>query len=220
MKRLTALLIDDHALVRQGCRQALEAMNVDVVAEADNGEQGFQEFLSHRPRLVVMDLSMAAGGGIEAIRRIRGEAPDARILVLSMHDEPAIAARALNAGALGYVTKTARAQDFVDAIKHIADGEHYLSHDIALALAISSSGRKGDPLSSLTDREFEIFQMLVDGQTTAEISANLGLSPKSVTNIHLRIKHKLNTRSLADLVRLAISTGAGKRNILPNAPQE
>lgn len=222
MNTHTAMLVDDHALVRQGCRQAVEAAGFEVVSEAENGEQAYQQFMTHRPRLVIMDLTMTQGGGIEAIKRIRAEAKDTCILVLSMHDEPAIAARALNAGALGYVTKTAAAHEFIQALQHVANGEHYLSHDVAVALAVAPSDKEWDPLRSLTDREFGVFQMLVDGRTTAEISTALGLSPKSVTNVHLRIKHKLDARNLADLVHLAISAGAAKKNILPpaGAPQQ
>lgn len=215
MDKLTVLLVDDHALVRQGLRQALEAAGYEVTAEAENGEQGYQAFLKHQPVLVIMDLSMAAGSGIEAIHRIRASDANARILVVSMHDEPAIAARAINAGALGYVTKTTSAQAFMQAVKKVAHGDHFLSHDVALALATSSPDGKSDPLSALSDRELEVLQMLVSGHSVAEISDTLNICAKSVTNIHLRIKRKLNTRSFADLIHLAISTGISKRNILP-----
>lgn len=215
MDSVTALLIDECVLLRRGCRQALEDSGYTVVADAANRAAGITEFMTHRPDLVVMELS-AATGGIDAIEQLLAIDGNARILVLSIHDKPGIAERALHAGARGYVAKTAGAEEFLAGAHEVTQGGRYLSEELALALALSPLSNPVDPLEVLTNREFEIFQLLVEGKRTSEISAALDLTPKSVTNTYLRIKRKLRANGLADLVQLAINTATLKRNILPS----
>lgn len=214
MDAVTALLIDECALLRCGCRQTLECAGYVVLADAASWPAGITEFTLHHPNLVVMELSVASGG-IHAIKHLLAIDGSARILVLSMHDEPAIVERALQAGARGYVAKSASAEEFLAGAREVSHGGRYLSEELALALALSPLSNRVDPLAVLTNREFEIFQLLVEGQRTGEISAALGLTPKSVTNNYLRIKRKLRAKGLADLVRLAINTGTIKRNVSP-----
>jgi DNA-binding NarL/FixJ family response regulator len=209
------MLVDDHALVRQGCKQALEAAGFDVVAEAANGEAAYQGFFKISPDAVVMDLSMNNVSGWEVIDRICSRAPGARILVLTMHDEPTLAARALKAGALGYITKTADADTLVEAVRRVARGELYLSPEIAMPLAVTDVLSTDNPLAVLSPREFEVFRMLVDGTSNADIATALSLSQKTVTNCNLRIKQKLGQRSLADLVKLALRCGVTRHNAPP-----
>jgi two-component system, NarL family, invasion response regulator UvrY len=209
------MLADDHALVRQGCRQVLEDAGFEIVCEAINGEDAYIKFCQHRPRVVIMDLSMNNGSGLDAINRIYTRFHDARILVLTMHDDPHIVARALKAGAIGYLSKTADADTLVAAVKHVGMGKSFLSNEIALPLALTGINEADNPLGILSPREFEIFRLLADGTSNTEIAQTLSMSKKTVTNYYMRIKQKLGQRSLADLVKLAIRYGVNKQNILP-----
>lgn len=208
------MLVDDHTLIRQCCRQSFEAAGFKVVAEAGSGEEAVQQYIRTRPRAVVMDLSMKNIGGLEAIKRIRTRDPQARILVLSMHDEPAIAARAIRAGACGYVTKTSDADTLIDAVRRVSAGETYLSPELALPLALIDGIDADNPLRSLSPREFEVLCHLVDGDTVAEIAEALSLSHKTVGNCLIRIRQKLGAKGLVDLIKLALSFGINKQNIL------
>jgi DNA-binding NarL/FixJ family response regulator len=210
--KITILLVDDHAIVRQGCRLLLEQAGFEVVAEASSGDDAYTCYLAHRPRVVVMDLTIPGMGGMEAIRRIRARVPEAGIVVFTMHDDPMIGTRALRAGASAYVTKTSAPRDLVEAVRRAARAECYLSQDIAQAIALHGLESPKNSLAALTAREFEVFRMLAEGKSCAKIAESLSLSPKSVSNYSLRIKQKLGAASLADLVRLAISEGIAKQN--------
>ncbi|MGH9879398.1 MAG: response regulator, partial [Nitrososphaerales archaeon] len=204
------LLVDDHAIARRGCRQLLEQANFKAIREATSGEEALYSYLEEKPQIIVMDLSMAGMGGLEAIRRILSRTPSTRIVVFTMHDDPTFAARALRAGVLGYVTKTSPPECLVEAVRRALNGKIYLSQDIAQALALCNLKPGAHPLTSLSNREFDVFQMLVEGKTCAQIAATLSLSQKSVSNYSLRIKQKLGAQSVADLVRIAITHGVPK----------
>lgn len=212
--KTSVLIADDHAIVHQGCRLLFEQAGFEVLGDAGSGEDAYAQFLKHRPQVVVMDLTMPGMGGFETVRRIRAQAPDACIVVFSMHDDPVVAARALRAGVQGYVTKTSAPAELVEAVKRAAHGDSYLSHDVAQSIALSRLDVRGDPLSQLSAREFDIFHMLSEGNSYAEIAQRLSLSPKSVANYALRIKQKLGARSLADLIRIGIATRTTRRNVI------
>jgi two-component system invasion response regulator UvrY len=214
MDAVTVLLIDEYPLLRRGCRQVLEGAGYQVIAEATSGVDGVMEFTTHHPQLVVMEIT-AAAGGIGTIRQLLAIDASARILVLSMHDSPAIAERALQAGGRGYIAKSACAEEFLTGARQVSHGGRYLSEELALALALSPLSNRVDPLAVLSSREYEIFQLLVEGRRTADLAKALGLTPKSVTNSYLRIKRKLHAESLPDLVRFAIAAGTIKHNVLP-----
>lgn len=214
MDTVTVLLIDEYPLLRHGCRQELEAAGYAVIAEAASGSDGVTEFTAHPPQLVVMEIT-AAAGGLGTVRQLLAIDANAQILVLSMHDSPAIAERALQAGARGYVAKSACTEEFLTGARQVSQGGRYLSEELALALALSPLSNHVDPLAVLSSREYEIFQFLVEGQRTADLAKALGLTPKSVTNSYLRIKRKLHAESLPDLVRLAIAANTIKHNVLP-----
>jgi DNA-binding NarL/FixJ family response regulator len=203
--------------VRDGCRLLFQQADFNIVGEALSGEDAYAQYQKRKPQVVVMDLTMPGIGGLEAIRRIRSQSPEAGIVVFTMHDDPIIATRALQAGANCYVTKTSAPGDLVQAVKSAATGKFYLSRDIAQSVALSNLGMHKSPLEALTSREFEIFRSLVDGMGSAEIAAIFSLTPKSVTNYAIRIKQKLGARSLADLVRLAMDAGVVKQNVVPPA---
>ncbi len=205
------LLVDDHEIVRQGCRLLFEQAGYTVAAEVSSGEDAYEKHVKLKPQLTVMDLAMPGVGGIEAIRRIRSHSPQARIVVFTMRDHPLIVTRVLRAGVLGYVTKTNPPQILLEAVKRALAGGFYLSQDIAQAIALSNIDIRHSPLASLTPRELEIFRMLSEGRSSSEIAETLSLSHKSVANYALRVKQKLGMRNVAELVRLAMSEGLIER---------
>jgi two-component system invasion response regulator UvrY len=205
---IRVLLVDDHAVVRAGFRRLLEQTpGICVVSEAASGDEAYRIFGHCQPEVTVMDLSMPGMGGLEAIRRIVGRFPDARILVFSMHETAAFAQQALKAGARGYVTKASAPEVLVEAVCAIAAGRTFLSREMAQALAIESIAGDRDPLTALTTREFEIFRLLAAGRTTEEIAEALYVSAKTVANHATQIKQKLNISSAVELHRLALRLG-------------
>lgn len=209
------LLVDDHEIVRRGCRELLNHAGYHVSHEAATGEEAWRVFRTHAPQLVILDLSMEHMGGLEIIRRVRAHRSDTAVIVFTMHDEPTYATRALQAGALGYITKTSPPESLIEGIGRVLGGSVYLSQDIAQAIALSELSINDGPVETLSAREFEVFQLLVDGHSNPQIAATLSLSHKSVSNYVVRIKHKLAADSVADLVRLAINQGLTKRNVDP-----
>lgn len=204
---LSVLLVDDHIIIRKGCRELLEQADVTTTFEASNGEEAYRLFVEREPDVVVMDLSMNGVSGLEAIRRMINRRPNARIVVFSMHDDPIFAARALKSGAICYVTKTSPPDELVHAVRGAALGNRHISHDVAQALVVSGLLGNQNPMAALTDREFDIFRLLVNGKSAAQIADTLSIAPKSVSNYYGRIKEKLGLHSISELVRLAISQG-------------
>jgi DNA-binding NarL/FixJ family response regulator len=202
--RIRILIADDHAIVREGYRSLLEGQaDMRVVAEAADGAAAYARFVESAPDVVVMDLSMPNQGGLAAVARIRQRAPEARILVFSMHENPMFALKATQAGAMGYVTKSSHPDVLVRAIRDVYAGRHALSPDIAQALALSKLQGGGEALAGLSVREFEILRMLVEAHSTEAIASALHISPKTVSNTHYQIKRKLGVSTDIELVRLA-----------------
>lgn len=199
------LLVDDHAIVREGYRSLLEKQTgLTVVAEAVDGADAYARFKACDPDLVIMDLSLPGQGGLEAIARIKQRRPDARILVFSMHQHPGFAIQATRAGALGYITKSSEPEVLIRAIHDVYQGRHSLSADIAQALALEKLACGKQALEQLTAREFEILRMIVEARSTEAIAATLNISPKTVSNCHYLIKRKLGVSSDIELTHLAI----------------
>lgn len=213
------LLVDDHAIVREGYRSLLEKQpGMQVVAEAADGDAAYARFQETSPDVVIMDLSMPGQGGLEAIIRICKRLPSARILVFSMHQNPTFAIQATQAGAKGYVTKSSNPDTLIRAVYDIYRGRHALSPDIAQALALSKLGGEHEALAELTVREFEILRMLVEAQATDEIAQALHISPKTVSNCHYQIKKKLGVATDIELVRLAVRMNVVDLLELTNQP--
>jgi len=208
MSAIRVLLVDDHAVVRAGYRTLLDsAPEIEVVAEAERGEEACQRFAELLPDVVVMDLSLPGIGGLEAIRRIVARDHAAAILVFSMHDDTVFVEKALSAGALGYITKNSAAEIMVDAIRTVATGKPFIEYELAKNIAMHRAGRGRELFDCLTTREFQIFNLLAHGMSPTETANELALSYKTVANYTTQIKSKLNVKSTTELVHLAIRHG-------------
>jgi two-component system, NarL family, invasion response regulator UvrY len=203
--KIRVILVDDHAVVRAGYQMLLKnSPEMEVVAEADSGEEAYRLHGVHNPDVIVMDLSLPGIGGLEAIKRIHAREEKTKILVFSMHEEIIFVEQALQAGASGYITKSTDPQLLVEAIKRLARGEKYIDPELAQRLAFEKSRGQDSPLSDFSTREFEIFCMLAEGLNTSEVAKRLSLSYKTVANYSTQIKTKLDVATVADIARIAI----------------
>jgi two-component system, NarL family, invasion response regulator UvrY len=203
--RIRVMLVDDHAIVRSGFRRLLEQFpSIEVLAEAATAESAYSDFLEYSPDVLVLDISMPGIGGLEIMRRVLARDPQARVVVFSMHNDAAMAQRAMRLGARGYVSKNNDPEILAQAVTEVAAGRLFLSPDIAHALALFMLNGEDDPFKLLSSREFEVFQQLVAGRSAAEISKTLDLSGKTVANYHTSIKQKLGVSSDVELVRIAL----------------
>lgn len=198
------LLVDDHAVVREGYRRLLEdEPGIHVVGEAVNAAQACERARALGPDVVVMDIALPGSSGIEATRRMLKDQPQLRVLMFSMYDDAIYAARALEAGAVGFLSKASAPEVLVQAIHAVSRGERYVSPDVAANMA-RSAAQPGNPgLEALTPREFEVLRLLVQGETVRGISEKLALSEKTVANHQSAIREKLGARNSAQLARLA-----------------
>jgi DNA-binding NarL/FixJ family response regulator len=201
--KLTVLLVDDHALVRRGFRRILEDdPEIEVVAEASDGEEAVRLAAKERPHVIVMDCAMPGMNGLEATRRILKARPDAAILMLSMHSEDTLVRQALDAGASGYILKNAMDLDLANAVKRVAKGEKVLDPQVAHPSAL-----KGEREGGLTPRELEVLQRIVAGKSNKEIAAELNLSANTVSVHRANIMDALGIHKTAELVVYAIRNG-------------
>jgi len=202
------VLVDDHAVVREGYRRLLERTeDISVIAEVASGEEAYRIVCELQPDVTVMDINLPGLGGIEAVRRIVARSPEAKILMFSMHEDTVFSSRALQAGARGYVTKSAAPEVLVEAVRLVAAGKLYISHEMAQELAMQMLAGRDNPIDALSAREFEVFRLLVAGHSLQEISRILCLSYKTVANYQSNIKHKLDVSNTAQVVRIALSHG-------------
>ncbi len=207
-KAVRVVLVDDHAVVREGYRRLLERTDdISVVADVSTGEQAYRTVCELQPDVTVMDINLPGIGGIEAVRRIVARLPDAKILMFSMHEDTVFSSRALQAGARGYVTKSAAPEVLVEAVRLVAGGKLYISHEMAQELAVQMLPGRDNPIDALSAREFEVFRLLVAGHSLQEISRILCLSYKTVANYQSSIKHKLDVSNSAQVVRIALAHG-------------
>lgn len=202
---LRLLLVDDHAIVREGYRRLLERRtDLKIVGEAENAAECYRLFKETAPDVVILDLTLPDMGGIELITRLVQRDPEARILAFSMHQDPLFASQALQAGALGYVTKTCAPEVLIKAVYQIAARQRVLSPDIASELALALFDGDASPFRNLNPREFEILRLVLDGKDAEEIGKALHISRKTAQNIHYQIKAKLGVKSDIELMRLAM----------------
>ena len=201
------LIADDHAIVRDGLRRILEgAPGLEVVGEAVDGDAVMARVREGGFGLLLLDMSMPGKSGIELIKWAKATRPELTVLVLSMHQEEQYAVRAIRAGASGYVTKESASELLVAAIHKVADGGLYISPGVAEQLAFTLRPQATElPHNALSDREYEVFGLLVDGATVSDIAARLHLSGKTVSTHKARILEKMGVDSVADLVRYAVA---------------
>lgn len=197
------LLVDDHAVVREGVRRLLSDLPDAEIVEAEDGNSAIQIYRSQRPDLVVLDLNLDGISGLELLRRLLIEDRTAKIVVFSMHSEPVYAARALKLGARGYVSKSAGADELVTAVERVAQGGSYIERELSTDLAVGMySG--DDPLTNLTAREVDILRLLGEGKSLTQIATASGVSYKTVANSCSLMKGKLGVERTADLIRMSI----------------
>ena len=204
LRLLRVLIVDDHPIVISGCRALLETDPGVEVLEAEDGASGFAAFFDSRPDVAVIDINLPGHSGLELLRRIIGQAPEARLIVFSMNDDPVVAARAIEAGAKGYIAKNDDPALFAEAVKEVANGGLYLHPEMARQIAFLRAGGNADAISSLSPRELEILRLLAAGRTMAQIADLLDVSYKTVANNCTQLKQKLGARSAMDLMRIAL----------------
>lgn len=202
------LIVDDHPMIREGLRGTICAEDdLEVCGECDNAHKALDMMKSLKPDLVLIDITLPGKSGLELLKDIRVACPQTPILVLSMHDESLYAERALRAGAGGYITKQQPPQALIAAIHSVMEGRIYVSKEVNEHILRRLSGRSsgsGSPLESLTDREFEIFQLIGEGKATNQIAKLLHLSPKTIAVHYANIRRKLKLATYADLIRFAV----------------
>jgi DNA-binding NarL/FixJ family response regulator len=204
---IRVLLVDDHAVVREGYRRLLERdQRIQVVGEAADAAQACKLAASIEPTVVVMDIALPGGSGLEAMRRMLVHKPRLRVLIFSMHGEAIFVSRAMQAGARGYITKSSAPEVLVTAVHAIAQGERFLSEDVA-AEAPKSDRLPASGIDTLTTREFEVLQRLARGESVKDIGEKLGLSEKTVANHQSVIREKLGVKNGVQLARLAAELG-------------
>ena len=202
------LLADDHVVVIAGLRRLLEQNpQMEVLAKAESGEQAYHLFSELSPDVVVMDISMPGMGGFEAVRRILGRDPSAKIVIFSMYENAAFAFQALNMGAKGYVAKSSMAEDLILAVKKADAGETYISPSVAQNMARYSLSGDDSLSKKLSTREFEVFRLIAEGKSAEDIGQLLNISQRTVANYQTISRQKLDVHNPVELVRLASRHG-------------
>jgi two-component system invasion response regulator UvrY len=204
------LIVDDHDIVRQGVRRLLSILPDSQVSEAGTVEEGYEVYMREKPSVVVLDINLAGGSGLELLTRLRSADHDVRVVMFSMHADPAYANRALRSGALAFVGKSASADELIEAVKAAALGRRYIDKRLASDMVLNPV--EGDPLSTLTNRETEILRLLGEGKSLSEIATTFGIAYKTVANTCTRLKEKLGVERTADLIRISLE------RISPRAP--
>jgi DNA-binding NarL/FixJ family response regulator len=203
------LIVDDHPMMRQGLAQLIDnELDLKVVAEADTGGQGLDIVVAQKLDLAVLDISLPDRNGLELVKDIRSLKPELPVLIVSMHDEALYAERVLRAGARGYIMKQEGGKKLLQAIRQVLTGQIYVSEKMSARILETFSGRKPEqsasPVARLSDREFEVFQLIGQGKGTKEIAQHLNLSVKTVEVHRAKIKEKLSLLTATDLVRYAV----------------
>jgi DNA-binding NarL/FixJ family response regulator len=201
------VIADDHTIVREGLKQLLSAAgDFAVVGEARDGHEAIQRVRELDFDVLLLDMSMPGRGGMEVIKQAKAEKPKLRILVLSMHEEHQYAIRAIKSGASGYLTKEAAPALLATALRKVAAGGAYITPEVAEQLALGAMpATDATPHTALSDREFQVFRMLADGQAVSDIAARLNLSVKTVSTHKARLMQKLGVGTTAELIRYALT---------------
>jgi len=201
------LIVDDHPIVASGCRAVLADEPEIVLLEASDAESGERVFTAEHPDICVIDINLPTVSGFELVRRVLAHDASARIIMFSMNDDPVFAARAIEVGARGYVSKTGDPHDLVEAIREVGKGGTYLPPAMARSIAFAGPAFARNPLSKLTSREMEILRLLSAGKSLSEIAWLVHSSYKTVANTSSIMRQKLGVRTSVELVRFAIESG-------------
>jgi DNA-binding NarL/FixJ family response regulator len=203
---IRVVIADDHTIVREGLRQLLQAStDFDVVSEARDGHEVMQRVRELDFDVLLLDMSMPGKSGMELIKQVKSERPRLRILVLSMHQEHQYAVRAIKAGASGYLTKESASSQLAAAIRKVASGGAFISAEVAEQLALGAMPQaEGLPHTALSDREYQVFRLLVSGKTVSDIGEELNLSVKTVSTHKARLLQKMGVANQTELVHYAI----------------
>ncbi|WP_330449505.1 response regulator transcription factor [Paracoccus marcusii] len=203
-----ALVIDDHPITHLGASRLLRDLGYDPVGQAMSGEEALDQLTRDpRPDLIVLDISLPGAGGLDLVAPLLAAAPDARILVFSMNDQTGFAARALQAGAAGFLSKNAPPSDFRDAVRTLEAGEFYLGPKQAMALATLRAGAAGRTLGALSDRERQVLALIGQGHALQAIADQLGVSYKTAANTSSALKKKLGVDGINGLMKFALDSG-------------
>ena len=211
MSKIKVLVVDDHAMFREGIRSLLAGYDdIEILGEAINGKEAVEKACQLAPHVVLMDITMPVMGGLEATRRIQKECPNARVLVLTQHEDSEYVLSMIKVGAKGYISKTANASELVSAIRTVHKGESYLYPSAATALVeeyLMRAGEEKDEYERLTDREREILQLVAEGRTNHGIADKLFISVKTVLRHRTNIMEKLGFHNRTELIKYAMSKG-------------
>jgi len=203
---IRVLIADDHTIMREGLKQLLLAAgDLEVAGEARDGHEVLRQVQALDFDVLLLDMSMPGKSGMDLIKQVKADKPKLRVLVLSMHQEHQYAVRAIKAGASGYLTKESASTQLVSAIRKVAKGGAFISAEVAEQLALGAMPhRDGPPHAALSDREYQIFQLLVSGRTVTDIATQLNLSDKTVSTHKARLMEKLNVGNQTELIHYAI----------------
>ncbi len=203
---MRVLIVDDHPIVASGCRALLAGDAKIAILEASDAESGERVFVAEKPDVCVLDINLPTVSGFELARRILAHTATARLIMFSMNDDPVFAARAIEVGAKGYVSKSGDPNDLVEAIREVGNGGVYLPAAIARSVAFAGPAFAQSPLSKLTSREIEILRLLSAGKSLSEIAWLVHSSYKTIANTSSIVRKKLGLRSSSELVRFAIES--------------
>ena len=203
----TVLIVDDHPVVLSGCRSLFASDSTVKIEEATDAKSGHRAYVTKRPDVTVIDIKLPDVSGFELMRRIRKDDPDAKIIMLSMNDDPAYVVRAIEFGAQGYVSKGDDPRMLVKAVRKVAAGFNFISPQLAEAVTFSAASIKANPASQMTARELEILRLLGRGDKIVEVADALEISYKTVANTTSLLKQKLHAKNHSDLVRIAVEIG-------------
>ncbi|MEQ1647036.1 MAG: response regulator transcription factor [Hyphomicrobiaceae bacterium] len=199
------LIIDDHAVLREGVRRLLATIPGAEISEASTTNEALAKLRLDPPHVVILDINLNGSSGLELLQRLKSEQKSVRVVMFTMYTEPSYIARAIKAGAAGYVSKSAPAGELVTAVRKVAEGERYIDREIASDLYFNRSSAD-DPLQKLTNREVEILRLLGEGKSLTQIASTFGIAYKTVANSCGRLKEKLGLERTADLIRFSLDT--------------
>lgn len=207
-KKITVMLVDDHAVVRFGFRMLLEATeDIQVAAEAESAEIAYQQIPIVKPDVIVMDISLGGTMGVEVTRRIVARDKMAKVLGLSSHEDPSYVRYMLKAGALGYLSKRSAPDELIHAIRQVSEGRMYIETQLSQRMALEEFNGEKSPIEVLSDREFGVFIQLAKGQSVNQIAEILNISPRTAGTHLYNVKQKLDAANQAELTLIAVRHG-------------